>query len=232
MTFTEYFLSERTDPDELYKVRRPEVITFAIFPGVGYIYTYNKTVDGEYMQVNHRGLYIQFPGKLVGSRKLLVSNGLLKRNTYFYLEPGQSMQTLLVRINHATHVNFDHSSVLEGRIYKSQIAFWSARAGFVRGNHGMLERLCKDIGVTPEDLSYNFADVGDITYSQVFNSDTISSKEDEKMMELMRQLHLDPKAKSQVLPKINKAAGNADKDGYKSVAQMRNQNIVGDSVGL
>lgn len=234
MNFAVFF--ERTDPDELYHIRRPEVVTFALLPGVGYIYTYNMDIDNQYVQVNHRSLYDQMPGKLMGVRKLLVSNGLVKRNTYFYLLPGQSMETLLKRVRSIGAPSTENTPlstlVFEGRVYKSQAAFWAPRRLFEKGNKGLFEHLCKDLNVSPEDLLYNFADVGDITYKQVYDASTKTSEEEEAETERLRQIHLNPQVKNQVIPKNTKAATAADKEGYKSIAQMRASKIVGDSVGL
>ena len=147
MNFITFF--ERTDPDELYNITDPSVITFALFPKVGYIYTYNQYTNGEYAQVNHSTLYSQFPGKLIGPHKL-------------------------------------------------QVGAITSR----------------------------------ITYDQVYDKYTKSSKKDAEEMEKLKQIHHNPVIKNMVLPKINKAADVAQQKGYNTVAQMRASKIIGDSENI
>jgi hypothetical protein len=225
MTFKEYFLLEKTDPDELYRIRNVRVITFALVPNVGYLYTYNSTVDGEYMQVSHTAMYSQLPGTLVGKNKLKVSNGLLPRYTQFMLLPGRTFTDMLTAIRKPIE-----SRVLEGRLYKSSIAFWCALKTFTELNNDLLEKMLGELGVNPEELIYNFANISDISHEQVYNQDTVVDKDREAELELLRQIHLNPDVKKTAIPANTKLADIARQRGFSNIAQMRNQTVVGDSV--
>jgi hypothetical protein len=225
MSFTQFF-TERTDPDVLFTTKDPSIHTFIIVPGVGYLYGASKLADGQFMPLNHGEMRYDIAGKIIGTNKIRTHR---QRIINFHLLPGKKFPDLLAAVRETP------PRLIEGRVSSDEFAVWQSRPQFEEYNKGnLMEHMLKSLSVDPSKLSYNFAEIGDLPYDQIYGAPTKLTADQERRkqeMDILRKIHLDPMAKRAVIPSNDKAQRAAHKQGYKSIAQMKNRNVIGDSFG-
>jgi hypothetical protein len=218
---------ERTDPDELYSKLERETVTFTIVPGVGYFYTTNVDVKGNLQSIFHTTLKrdIRVHPVVAAPNKIkIVYNYGEQHYIYLGLLPGKGFKDILNSI--------DNTDNIEGRILKSQMATWAARPTFEENARGLWEKLCTDLKINPISLTYNFAEIGDLPYNLIYDSQVQGSESRRKEMDMLRQVHLNPMVKKAMLanPSRDKAAELARKTGANSKAEFNTKRRLGDSV--
>lgn len=218
---------ERTDPDIMHDLLEKDIITFTLIPGIGYYYASNVDVKGNLQSVYHSFLKrdIRVHPVVAAPNKIkIVYNYQEQHYVYLGLLPGKGFKDILA--------NLANDRNIEGRIHKSEMATWAARPTFEKYGRGLWEKLCDDLKINPIGMTYNFAEIGDLPYKLIYDSQVQGSEARRKEMDLLRQVHLNPAIKKAVLanPSRDKADHLAKKSGMNSKAEFNTKRTLGDSV--
>jgi hypothetical protein len=233
---------EASDPDTLYELGDKETITFIIVSDIGFIYTTNTNVDGQYENINHTCLRDSIDGQIVlaGPNKFKTKIRHYIKNAgavlgqwhyvYFYLLPGATFADLKKSIGKYSPANTNRY-ITEGRINENIFTTWAPRKLFAEEAKGLWEKMASMLDIDPSTLSYNFAEVGDLPYDHIYDNVVKSDPNRKQEMELLRQIHLNPAIKKGVLGVTrDKGSDIASKAGINTKAKFNNLKIIGDSL--